>query len=105
MRDVLFRNATPAKLQLTEEEAIMHDTIHRAWQLHLRRQRTARDVDLERRYNRMREACADLAEHDPKLFKLAMMRDPKAGFPLNARALTETPPSSGWNHDWKRPQE
>lgn len=83
----------------------MHDTIHRAWQLHLRKQRIERDLDLERRYNRMRDACADLAEHDPKLFKLAMQRDPAASFPLNARALTETPPTNGWDHDWKRPQD
>ena len=101
MRDILFRNKTPARLNFTEEEEIRHDTIHRAWQLHLRYQRERRERELEKQYNKMREACTDLEQHDIRLFKAAMTKDKNAGFPIEMRSMTDTPPKNGWNHDWK----
>lgn len=100
MRDILFRNETPARLDLTEEETIRHDTIHRAWQLHLRYQRERRETELERQYNKMKDACSDLEKHDPRLFKAAMLKDKTATFPIEMRSMTDTPPKRGWNHDW-----
>lgn len=101
MRDILFRNQTPAKLDFTEEEAIRHDTIHRAWQLHLRYQRERREMELERQYNKMKDACTDLETHDPRLFKAAMTKDKsQSGFPIEMRSMTDTPPKNGWNYTW-----
>lgn len=101
MRDVLFRNQTPAKLDFSEEEAIRHDTIHRAWQLHLRYQRERREYELERQYNKMKDACTDLELHDARLFKAAMTKDKsQSGFPIEMRSMTDTPPKNGWNYAW-----
>lgn len=106
MRDTLFRNQTPAKLNFTEEEAIRHDTIHRAWQLHLRYQRERRELELERQYNKMRDACTDLQGHSPRLFRAAMIKDKsQSGFPIEMRSMTDTPPKNGWDHEWTAKSE
>lgn len=103
MRDIQFRSATPLKLDLSASEVIQHDTIHRAWQLFLRRRREAREGELERQFHRMSLACSDLAQHDPVLFRGSMVKDKKRKFPVEMRALTETPAKKGWDYAWTAP--
>ncbi|BFZ53943.1 hypothetical protein PYCC9005_000974 [Savitreella phatthalungensis] len=106
IRDTLFGNKTPLKLEFANEaERLQHDTIHRAWLLWQRRQRERRTGDLRKAYDRMEAACEDLAQHSPQLFKSAMRKDKKRGFPLEIKAMTETPSTSGWNSAWTAPVE
>jgi len=51
---------TPRPLRLSRLRALRHWTIHRAWQLHLSRQRTGAKLALEKQYASMRAACEAL---------------------------------------------
>ena len=104
MRDIQFRNTTPLSLSLTPVEKLQHDTIHRAWQLHLRKSREARQMELSRQWQRMSLACSDLQVHDLRLFKGAMIKDKKRRFPIDAKLTTDSPSGRGWDYDWKAPE-
>jgi large subunit ribosomal protein L40 len=104
-----------------------HETIERAWLLHQRHVRKARDAELARKFERMREAMDTLLELDPELYKAAnRMDDPRVRtqqeqqltktlkgserramegrirglFPRDLRPPTDTPPRDGWKYDW-----
>lgn len=105
---------------------LRHWTIHRAWQLHQRRLRQSHELELERQYNSMREACEALRLIDNhgltaedriklgeppeegkemgRLYRIAMLkRGVWDGVPIEyARIQTDTPGREGWNHAWTR---
>jgi len=101
-----------------------HETIERAWRLHERHVRKARQAELERKYQCMWKAMEVLREIDPSLYAEAnKQEDPRARseavaklkgsdrkvaesrirglFPRELRIPTDTPPRDGWNYDWK----
>jgi large subunit ribosomal protein L40 len=72
-------------------------------------QRRKHELELMRQYQSMQEACEELrtgAGDGGKLFRVSMN---KKGiftdmFPIEyARMQTDSPPSDGWNYDWKKP--
>jgi large subunit ribosomal protein L40 len=105
---------TPRPLRLSRLRSLRHWTIHRAWQLHKAQLRKAQELDLERQYNAMRDACEALrligdnglpgGRNEGKLFRLAMeKKDVWKGVPIEyARTQTEWPAREGWNHEWTR---
>ncbi|TFK56506.1 hypothetical protein OE88DRAFT_26912 [Heliocybe sulcata] len=105
-----------------------HETIERAWLLYQRHVRRKRDAELQRKFEKMREAMDELERLDQYLFTEANRReDPRARspkevqlmqplrgserkamearirglFPRELRVPTDTPPRTGWNYDWK----
>lgn len=123
-RDVgkALRRAIPSKQA--------HETIERAWLLHERHIRWARDAESERKFECMRKAMDHLEKLDPERFREAnRVEDPRTRteaeirlsktmkpaekrgmqgrlpglFPREMRLPTDTPPRSGWNYDWKAP--
>jgi large subunit ribosomal protein L40 len=50
----------PRPLRFSRLRTLRHWTIHRAWQLYRAQQRRAQELELERQYNSMREACEAL---------------------------------------------
>jgi large subunit ribosomal protein L40 len=108
----------------------VHETIERAWLLHKRHIRKAREEEITRKYNCMKHAMEVLEEVAPNLaweankpldhtsrtpeemrlantLKGAARRVLDARlpgmFPREFRAPTDTPPTAGWNHSWTAP--
>ena len=105
-----------------------HETIERAWLLHKRHTRWKRNAELERKFECMRKAMAELEVVDPRSFIEANRpEDPRARsvvevelaktlrgperravearirglFPREMHPPPDTPPQAGWNYDWK----
>ncbi|KAA1471384.1 hypothetical protein DENSPDRAFT_799284 [Dentipellis sp. KUC8613] len=105
-----------------------HETIERAWKLHLRHIRHQREADLKRKYECMKRAMDELEKIDPHLYKEAnRVEDPRVRtqaevelaktlrgperkaldarspglFPRELRVPADTPPRDGWNYSWK----
>ncbi|KAH7886182.1 hypothetical protein F5I97DRAFT_1223570 [Phlebopus sp. FC_14] len=105
-----------------------HETIERAWKLYQRHLRKKRDAELQRKFECMRRAMAELEDIDPMLFKEANKReDPRARsatevealrdigtlerkaiesrvrglFPRELKVPTDTPSKEGWTYDWQ----
>ena len=104
-----LHSPSPAPLRMARNRWLRHWTIHRAWQLFKAQQRRKQELEMERQYQSMHDACEELrtgAGDDGKLFRVSMN---KKGiftdmFPIEyARMQTESPPADGWNHDWKKP--
>ena len=115
-------------LQRAIPSAQAHETIERAWKLYQRHLRKKRDAELQRKFECMRKAMAELEEIDPILFKEANKReDPRARslvemealkdkpsakkraiesrirglFPTELKVPTDTPSQEGWQHEWR----
>ncbi|CAI6340240.1 unnamed protein product [Periconia digitata] len=132
IRYFLYHPLTPRPLHFSRLRYLRHWTIHRAWMLFLRKRRRAEELDLERQYNSMRDACEHLrlldgngmrvsdAEAggqgpDPgslgvkgkdvgRIYRSAMLKRGVYGsVPIEyARAQTDFPSRDGWNHAWTR---
>lgn len=96
MRKVLFRSLKP-RLKLSPQQMMRHETIHLAWQTHLRKQREERRLSLERQYNKMREACEELKKCSGRLYHAAVNANVD-NYPLDLRIPTDTPPKPAWNY-------
>ncbi|GAA5829883.1 hypothetical protein JCM11251_007920 [Rhodosporidiobolus azoricus] len=94
----------------------VHETITRAWQLHLRQRRTAHQTALARKYDSMRRAIDLLEETDKELWSKAVegkkFQNVKQNggnerleglVPRELRVPTERPGAQLWDHDWKAP--
>ncbi|OJD25840.1 hypothetical protein ACJ73_02792 [Blastomyces percursus] len=108
IRYFLYHPLTPRPLRFSRNRYLRHWTIHRAWQLYCAKKREARQLELERQWNSMRDACEELrigAGDGGKLFRISMN---KRGvftdqIPIEyGRMQTEGPSKEGWNYDWKR---
>lgn len=104
-----------------------HETIERAWLLHVRHLRRKRDSELGRKYECMKRAMDVLETIDPRLYREAnRQEDPRARtpaevqlmkslrgverkalesrppglFPRELRVPTDTPSRNGWKYDW-----
>lgn len=99
---VLFENKAPPSLQLSPDELIRHDTIHRAWQLLQLKGREQRQVELEKQYNKMREACNELEKADKRLFQAAMTKPKTLRYPVEMRVPTDTPPAKSWSESFAK---
>ncbi|KAF8535560.1 mitochondrial ribosomal protein L28-domain-containing protein [Trichophaea hybrida] len=104
IRYFLFHPAehTPRPLKFGTMRMLRHWTIHRAWQLFKNAERVARERELERQYNKIRDACEELAKADERLYRVALGKKEVGTFPIEMRIPTDTPPRNGWNHGWKR---
>ncbi|KAI0043537.1 hypothetical protein FA95DRAFT_1524124 [Auriscalpium vulgare] len=105
-----------------------HETIERAWLLHLRHVRRKREAELAMKYECMRRAMDELEKIDPHLFReanrpedprvrsqeeVAMAKTlrgverkalearPPGLFPRELRVPTDTPSRDGWKYEWK----
>jgi large subunit ribosomal protein L40 len=105
-----------------------HETIERAWSLHLRHTRWKREAELARKFECMRKAMEELEKIDSKLYMGAnKVEDPRVWtaaelekssqlrgaekrafdwrirglFPRELRLPTDTPSRSGWDYQWK----
>ncbi|KAI5788437.1 mitochondrial ribosomal protein L28-domain-containing protein [Geopyxis carbonaria] len=104
VRYFLFHPAkhTPRPLRFGTMRNLRHWTIHRAWNLFRARERKAREEELERVYNKIREACEELGKTDARLYRIALAKKDVGTFPIELRIPTDTPSRTGWNHGWKR---
>ncbi|KAF8516080.1 hypothetical protein JB92DRAFT_2911494 [Gautieria morchelliformis] len=107
-----------------------HEIIERAFKLYIRHKRQHRQAELERKFESMRNAMIELDRLNPRLAheankpedprirteaevallktlrgteRLAVEGRIRGLFPREMRIPTDTPPRSGWNHDWKPP--
>ncbi|KZV69733.1 hypothetical protein PENSPDRAFT_632664 [Peniophora sp. CONT] len=115
-------------LQVAVPSRQAHETIERAWKLHVRHTRKRREAELARKFECMREAMDELQRIDPRRYREANRvvdpRDRAQGeeewlktlsvaqrrafesrlpglFPRELRVPTHTPPRDGWNYDFK----
>jgi len=123
-----WRSDVSSVLQRAIPSVQAHETIERAWLLHKRHTRWKRKAELERKFECMRKAMAELEVVDPRSFTEANRpEDPRARsvvevelaktlrgperravearirglFPREMRPPPDTPPQNGWNYDWK----
>lgn len=105
-----------------------HETIERAWSLHLRHTRWKRDAELARKFECMKKAMEELEKIDSRLYMEAnKSEDPRLWnpvdvekgkelrgaekrayewrirglFPRELRLPTDTPSRNGWDYHWK----
>ncbi|PPQ76986.1 hypothetical protein CVT25_014804 [Psilocybe cyanescens] len=105
-----------------------HETIERAWLLHKRHIRKAREAETARKFECMKKAMDVLHEVDPILYMEANKKDdPRARLPQEVEAMktmkvshkravearirglfprelripTDTPSRTGWKYEWK----
>lgn len=109
-----MRLAALAKVVPSEE---VHETITRAWALHLRQTRESHAEELDRKYRSMRSAIDLLKETDEGLFEMATggkkfqnvdqkMRTNarlEGLVPRELRMPMERPGTDMWDKDWKAP--
>ncbi|KIP07664.1 hypothetical protein PHLGIDRAFT_127531 [Phlebiopsis gigantea 11061_1 CR5-6] len=115
------------RLQRAIPSVQAHETIERAWFLHKRHIRRARQAEIERKFKCMEEAMETLYGLDTRLYLEANVEeDPRQKsqleidtlkalkgaerravdsrvrglFPRELRVPTDTPPKDGWNHEW-----
>lgn len=108
----------------------VHETIERAWLLHQRHQRQARQAELQRKWDSMHAAMEELRHFDNERYMdINIIEDPRARdraeqavlknlkgperqfiegrirglFPRELRIPTNTPARTGWNHEWRSP--
>jgi large subunit ribosomal protein L40 len=106
----------------------VHETIERAWLLHQRHVRKAREAEMQCKFDSMRRAMTELEHSYPHLAREANRKpDPSSRteeetrlasklkgfarramdarlpglFPREMRPPTDTPPTGGWKHDWR----
>ncbi|KAF3917805.1 hypothetical protein ABW20_dc0104463 [Dactylellina cionopaga] len=84
---------------------LRHWTIQQAWLLFKHKQKEQRELELERQYNKIHEACEELKRCDERLFRIATDRKGVGTFPVEMRIPTDTPPRGGFNEEWRRPKE
>ncbi|KAK4205156.1 hypothetical protein QBC40DRAFT_271781 [Triangularia verruculosa] len=110
---ILSPQRIPAPLRMARNRYLRHWTIHRAWLLFRRQQREAREKTWMRQYQSMNRACEELrltsgpgTREEGYLFRMAMEKKGVYGLkgvPIEyARAQTETPARTPWDHEWKR---
>jgi large subunit ribosomal protein L40 len=126
-----WRRDVARTLRRAIPSAQAHETIERAWLLYQRHLRQDREADVQRKFERMRDAMAELETLSPVLFREAnLVEDPRRRseaeveamktmktnekkafegrirglFPREMRIPTDTPPTTGWNHDWAPPK-
>ncbi|KAK4097852.1 hypothetical protein N658DRAFT_488925 [Parathielavia hyrcaniae] len=110
---VLSPKRIPPPLRMGRNRHLRHWTIHRAWLLFRRRERDARERNLQRQYQSMHAAMEELrltsgpgTRDEGYLYRVATEKKGVYGLhgvPIEyARAQTETPARVAWNHDWKR---
>jgi large subunit ribosomal protein L40 len=111
----------PRPLRFSRNRALRHWTIHRAWQLYRAKVKKNRQLELERQWNSMRDACEELrvgAGDGGRLFRKAMMKTGvwgHDGIPIEySRGMMDWVGSVGvgsgaglgkariWDHEWKR---
>jgi hypothetical protein len=111
----------PRPLRFSRNRALRHWTIHRAWQLYRAKVKKNRELELERQWNSMRDACEELrvgAGDGGRLFRKAMMKTGvwgHGGIPIEySRGMMDWVGSVGvgsgaglgkariWDHEWKR---
>lgn len=115
------------RLQHVIPSPVVHETITRAWALHQRELRTARERSLKIKYAAMQEAMDELENlGDRRLLDMATSRKAQDAedlsglkgrekkwkearveglFPREAWVPTETPSTKGWNYEWTRPRQ
>lgn len=101
----LAHTLTNRPLKFSYMRNLRHWTIMQAWQRFKHNQKKERELELERQYNKIHEACEELKKVDERLFRVATDRKGVGYFPAEMRIPTDTPPRGGFNEEWKRPKE
>lgn len=123
-----WRSDVSRALQRAIPSKQAHETIERAWSLHLRHTRWKRDAELTRKFECMKKAMDELEKLDSRLYMEAnKTEDPRAWtpadtergknlrgaekrahdwrirglFPRELRLPTDTPSRNGWDYHWK----
>ncbi|KAI0783356.1 hypothetical protein C8Q75DRAFT_783784 [Abortiporus biennis] len=121
-----WRPNVAQRLQRAIPSVQAHETIERAWFLHLRHIRRAREAELKRKFDSMQRAMTTLHEISPELWEAAnKVEDPRVRsekeletyktlkgaarkafdsrirglFPRELRIPTDTPPRDGWKYE------
>lgn len=107
-----------AALAKVVPSAEVHETISRAWSLHLRHTREAHENELANKYQAMRAALDHLEATDKELFQLAVggkkFQNVNQSATTNARldglmpremrVPMERPGTNMWDNDWTAPK-
>ena len=107
-----------AALAKVVPSAEVHETVSRAWSLHLRQNREAHENDLAKKYKSMRSALDHLESTDKELFELAVGGkkfqnvDQSATtnarlnglMPREMRVPMERPGTNMWDNEWTAPK-
>ncbi|KFY51278.1 hypothetical protein V497_09241 [Pseudogymnoascus sp. VKM F-4516 (FW-969)] len=109
----LQNSRTPRPLRLSRMRSLRHWTIHRAWMLFRRQKMSEEELELQRMYKSMHNACEELRalqgpgdKNAGRLYRIALEKKGiygPNGVPIEyARAQTDTPAKEPWDHSWTR---
>ncbi|EGD95011.1 hypothetical protein TESG_02505 [Trichophyton tonsurans CBS 112818] len=107
IRYFLNHPLTPRPLHFSRNRYLRHWTIHRAWQLYTAKQRRAHQLELERQWASMKDACEELRTgvgDGGRLFRTSMNKRGvfSDGIPIEyGRLQTDSPSKDGWDYSWK----
>lgn len=95
------RKKQPRRLKLCVEDQLRHNTVQKAWQIHMRNKKQEREETLKIQYEKMKEACDELEKLNTFLAFEATKRERGKRFSPEMRVPTETPSNEIWANDWK----
>ncbi|KAG0681900.1 39S ribosomal protein L28, mitochondrial [Pichia californica] len=90
----------PRLLKLCDEDYIKHRTVMKAWSLYRKNKIEHNESLLEKQYQSMNEAAAELQSINPKLYEIANEHQFGKRFPLEIRTPTDFPPRQIWFYDY-----
>ncbi|KAF9162672.1 39S ribosomal protein L40, mitochondrial [Actinomortierella ambigua] len=98
IKKVLFDAPARPPVRLSPEDLARHETIERAWKLVRQQRRLAQEEALAKKFEKMRQACAELEKTSNYLFKHSQSKERNAVFPRQLRTITDTPPKKIWDY-------
>ncbi|KAI8334362.1 mitochondrial ribosomal protein L28-domain-containing protein [Chlamydoabsidia padenii] len=107
IRRVLFESPQrpPTMIPLEGEALEQHNTIERAWKLHVMRERERKQRTLEKQFRSLHQAMTELEKTSDRLFKGAIVKSRHVTYPKQAKIPTETPSAQGWDYSYKAPTD
>ncbi|ORX47783.1 hypothetical protein DM01DRAFT_1339010 [Hesseltinella vesiculosa] len=102
IRRVLFESPQRPQSAPLEGDALQqHETIERAWKLHIMRERERRQRSLEKQFRSLHVAMTELEKTSDRLFKGASVKSRHITYPKQAKIPTDTPSTKVWDYSYK----
>lgn len=92
----------PKVLKLLKEDLVRHQVVSHAWSLIQKQKRESLAQRLDKQFEGMKQAMADLEEVNSYLFRSSNTSGQGRRFSLEMRVPTEYPPNEVWNYKFEK---
>lgn len=88
-----------AEMDLTKDQVKNLEFLKIAWEKYQFERYHRKSTELTKMRAKMTDALEQLEKLDPRLYRMAMIKDYGKYFPIERRFMTDNLPSNGWNHE------